>query len=208
MFQSLAKFGVRKIVASNDHLDIQHAAILHIDIVGSSQQVQKNLLRAHRQIQSLYNRLAVICSKYGGITRELRGDAALFEFSNATDAVLSAGAIHKAILLSNSTRMGYLSPAVRTGLSYGPVVHSNNMLTGEAVIRAQRIEQLAVSGQVLFDQYLAEKISVCDLPDFDVVEHSRQTLKGFTFDTIIHEALFKRPVPNPELPQRACARVV
>lgn len=73
MFQSLAKFGVRKNVASNDDLDIQHAAILHIDIVGSSQQVQKNLLRAHRQIQSLYNRLAVICSEYGGLQQHPNG---------------------------------------------------------------------------------------------------------------------------------------
>ena len=86
--------------------------------------------------------------------------------------------------------MGYLNPPVRTGLSYGPVVHSNNMLTGEAVIRAQRIEQIALPGQVLFDQYLAEKISVGDFSDFSVVEHSRQTLKGFATDTIIHEAVF------------------
>lgn len=190
MLQTIAKIASRKYFASGTNPDIRRVAILHIDIVNSSQQVQKNMLHAHRQIQSLYKRLCSICANHNGVVRELRGDAALFEFSDCADAVIAASAIHKTITLFNSTRMGYLNPSVRTGISYGPVVHSNNMLTGEVVIRAQRIEQLALPGEVLFDECLAEK-----LPEggFQVIEHSQQRLKGFENDSTIYQAITNSP---------------
>lgn len=185
MLQTLTKIAaVNRFIRSTEH-EIRRVAILHIDIVNSSRQVQQNMVRAHCQIQALYKRLCSICGKNNGIARELRGDAALFEFADGDDAVIAACAIHKTIALSNCTRMGYLNPRVRTGISYGPVVHSNNMVTGESVIRAQRIEQLALPGEVLFDQYLAEKME----GQIQIKEHSRQQLKGFENESIIYQAI-------------------
>lgn len=192
MLQAIATFRDRVRSSTIKNPQIPSAAILHIDIVNSSQQVQRDMLRAHRQIQSLYKRLSSICAMYDGIARELRGDAALFEFSNAESAVYAAHEIHNTIIFSNSTRMGYLNPQVRTGISYGPVIHSDNVLTGEAVIRAQRLEQLAQPGQVLFDEHLAEQLLNSNI---SVQHHSRQALKGFEQDSVILESTCDRKPP-------------
>ena len=50
------------------------ATIMHIDIVGSTDLVRKNVVLAHQQIQSLYSRIRRICQYHNGIARELRGD--------------------------------------------------------------------------------------------------------------------------------------
>ena len=157
--------------------EIKNAAILHLDIVGSTRIVQENLMLAHRQIRHLYERICRLCRSNNGVARELRGDAAVVEFESAADAIRAAVAIHSAHSLIDSTRLGKINPEIRTGLSYGPVISDLNMITGEAVIRAQRVEQLARPGEVLIDEELRDALE--QEHGFEICLWGSQQLKGF-----------------------------
>ena len=161
-------------------VEIKSAAILHVDIVGSTRLVQENLRLAHRQIRHLYGRICRLSSAHNGVARELRGDAAVVEFESATDALRATLAIHSAHAMIDNTRLGRINPELRTGLSFGPVISEENMITGEAVIRAQRLEQLAEPGQVLIDEPMRDALG--SSPDFDLEPWGACQLKGF--DTV------------------------
>lgn len=192
MIVKLRKFVSRSMRAPPQYSELPNqnciasAAILHVDVVESTKLVQQDLLLAHQQIQHLYSRLCRICRLHNAIPRELRGDAAVFEFSSPVDAILAALAIHSANTLIDSTRIGRINPRIRTGISYGPVISNQQIVTGQAVIRAQRVEQLANPGQVLFDQSVYDQIA----PQQNLVirKLGSERLKGFSQPTAIYQA--------------------
>jgi len=60
-----------------DQLSRKFAVILHADVVGSTSLVQKNEALAHDRIQSTFRNFAKTIKAYGGLARELRGNALL-----------------------------------------------------------------------------------------------------------------------------------
>lgn len=158
---------------------------MHIDIVGSTDLVRKNVVLAHQQIQSLYSRIRRICEHHNGIARELRGDAAVVTFTHPADAVDAALAMLCMHRLANTTRIGSISPQIRIGISHGPVFSDDWMITGEPVIRAQRLEQLAEAGKVLFDHPMFEQL---DEKHLSIRKLGSRKLKGFPQTTEIYEA--------------------
>ena len=51
------------------------AVILHADVMGSTELVLQNETLAHEKILEVFNRFSKVIGEYGGLTRELRGDA-------------------------------------------------------------------------------------------------------------------------------------
>ena len=192
MFENPGKLIFRSMRASPRHSEepdqscVASAAILHMDVVESTRLVQQDLLLAHLQIQHLYLRLCRICKLHNAIPRELRGDAAVVEFPSPIDAVLAALAIHSANSILNNTRIGRVNPSIRTGISYGPVISNRQMITGQAVIRAQRVEQLAKPGQVLFDQSVYDQLA--PQQNLEIRKLGSERLKGFGQPTTIYQA--------------------
>lgn len=162
---------------AGDRSGIREAAILHIDIVGSTRLVDRDLELAHRRIRQLYARLCRISGYYHGLVRELRGDAAVVEFTCAGNAIRAALAIQATNGLLNKSRIGKINPDIRSGISFGSIISEDRMITGLPVIRAQRIEQLAEPGTVLFDQSVYERIG--ESSDFEISEVGMHGLKGF-----------------------------
>ena len=156
----------------------RRAAILHLDIVGSTRQVVQNLIFAHHQIQQTYQRISKICRRNRGIPHELRGDAVVAEFRFAADALKAAVEIQTFNRLLVKNRFGKLIPSMRIGVSFGEVISGGNIINGLPVIRAQRLEQKAGVGQVVMDQYTRiqlgddsnihyELMGTCQLKGFD-----------------------------------------
>ena len=96
---------------------VHDAAILHVDIVGSTRLVLQDLALAHTQIRQLYGRICRLCALHNGIARELRGDAAVVEFDSAADALRAALAIQATHQMLNRTRVGRVNPEMRIGIS-------------------------------------------------------------------------------------------
>ena len=153
------------------------AVLLHADVVGSTALVQKNESLAHERIRDAFQRLAIIISKHEGIAHEIRGDALVAEFGKASDAVTAALAFQD----YNTARIGQLSdgiyPYVRIGIAMGEVIVADNTVTGEGIVLAQRLEQLAASGGICIQGAVYETLPK-RLP-FDFENLGEKKLKGF-----------------------------
>ena len=166
----------------------KEAVIMHADIVNSTNLVKQDFVLAHTKVETLYARLCQIVRSCGGSALEMRGDAVIFEFPSAADSVRAGKVMQSTNFLLNSTRMGNLEPRVRIGISKGPIVMTQTV-TGESIIRAQRLEQLAEPGEIIVDQSIREEIG----PGHEVALESlgTETLKGFSTPTNIYRVVFE-----------------
>ncbi len=160
-----------------DQLTRKLAVILHADVVGSTSLVQNNETLAHERIRNTFQNLSNTISTYGGVAREIRGDALVAEFDRASDAVAAAIVFQ----VSNEELIGKLEddvrPLLRIGISLGEVVIADDTITGAGVVLAQRLEQLADSGGVVVQGSVAETVPT-RMP-FVFESLGEQLLKGF-----------------------------
>ncbi len=124
------------------------AVLVHADVVGSTALVQLDESLAHQRIQDTFRRFAETIAAHGGIAHEVRGDALVAEFSRASDAVGASTAFQIANTTHNEELPDEVRPVVRIGISMGEVVIADHTITGEGVVLAQRLEQLAEPGGV------------------------------------------------------------
>jgi len=161
----------------NNPLSRKLAVILHADIVGSTSLVQKNEALAHKRIRSVFQNFSKTIDTYGGITRELRGDALVAEFERASDAVTAAIEFQTQNEESNALINDEIKPSMRIGISLGEVIVADNTVTGAGVVLAQRLEQLADSGGVVVQGSVSETVPTRMPFEFEFL--GEQELKGF-----------------------------
>ena len=153
------------------------AVILHADIVGSTVLVQGNAEIAHQRIQACFRRSAKVISSCDGRTVELRGDALVAEFQRASDALLAALHIQQVNSQVLKDISDGIEPVMRIGVALGEVVIANNTITGDGVVLAQRLEQLAKPGGICVQGSIYEAAPL-QLP-VEYKNIGRQELKGF-----------------------------
>ena len=130
----------------------QLAAIMFTDIVGYTALMGEDedkafdLLRKNRQVQR------PIIEQYGGRWIKELGDGVMATFSNATDAVLCAGAIQKSCLKVTDLKL-------RIGINLGEVVFEDNDVFGDGVNIASRLQTLAPIGGVFISESVQKNIS-------------------------------------------------
>jgi len=160
-----------------DRLSRKLAVILHTDVVGSTSLVQKNESLAHERIQAAFHKFSETIKSYGGIAREIRGDALVAEFDRASDAVTAALSYQVMIGEFNSTLDDDIQPKLRIGISLGEVIIAEKTITGAGVVLAQRLEQLAKPGGVVVQGSVSETVPT-RMP-FKFESLGEQVLKGF-----------------------------
>ena len=174
------------------------AVILHADIVGSTELVQRNETIAHARIKDVFHRFSATISSYGGTTHELRGDALVAQFERASDAVSASLAFQ----IDNATFDGELKddirPQLRVGISMGEVVIADNTVTGAGVVLAQRLEQLAEPGGVCVQGAAYETVPQ-RLP-FAYESLGEQEVKGFSEPVRVYTVALQsgQEIPAPE----------
>ncbi len=153
------------------------AVILHADVVGSTELVQRDERKAHERVQEVFHRFSDTITRYHGRVRELRGDALLAEFERASDAVTAA-------LSFQNDQVSYLAkfdddilPKVRIGIAMGETIIADNTLTGAGVVLAQRLEQIAQEGNIVIQSAVRE--TVPRRMPFQYASLGEQKLKGF-----------------------------
>jgi len=160
-----------------DHLSRKLAVILHADVVGSTSLVQKNETLAHERIQTTFNNFSETISSYGGVAREIRGDALVAEFGRASDSVSAALAFQVLNSEFNSKLDDDIQPQLRIGISLGEVIVADKTVTGAGVVLAQRLEQLATPGGVVVQGSVSETVPTRMPFEFEYL--GEQELKGF-----------------------------
>ena len=183
-----------------DHHSRKLAVLLHADVVGSTELVQRDESVAHERIQDSFRRFSETIKAYGGITQEIRGDALVAEFARASDAVTAAIAFQIENTGSNAQLEDDIQPQLRIGISLGEVIVADNTITGAGVVLAQRLEQLAAPGGVVVQGSVSETVPRRLPFDFDSL--GEQSLKGF--DQPVRAFIVRgKPdavIPGPELP--------
>lgn len=153
------------------------AVLLHADVVDSTALVRLNETVAHQRIQDTFQRFSETIATHGGIAHEMRGDALVAEFSKASDAVSASLAFQEANAAHNEELDDDVRPVVRVGIAMGEVVIADNTVTGEGIVLAQRLEQLAKPGGVCIQGATYE--TVPKRLSFDFKNLGEHTLKGF-----------------------------
>jgi len=181
-----------------DQLSRKLAVILHADVVGSTSLVQKDEALAHERIQNAFNRFSETISAYGGTTRELRGDALVAEFARASDAVSAALSFQQRNQAHNGVLADDICPALRVGISLGEVIVADGTVTGEGIILAQRLEQLAKAGGVVIQGAVSEAIPARFGFQFDTL--GEVELKGFEqpVRAFVVQLAGNTAIPEPE----------
>ncbi len=153
------------------------AVLLHADIVGSTALVQENETLAHERMQGAFREFSKTISNHGGIAHEIRGDALVAEFARASDAVGAALEFQDSNTHCNDQYLDNIQPQLRIGIAMGEVIVADNTVTGEGIVLAQRLEQLAAPGGVCIQGAAYETLPK-RLP-FDYQSLGEQQLKGF-----------------------------
>ena len=181
---------------TEERLPSKFAFILHTDVAGSTGLVQQDEELAHKRIQDTFRRFSDIITQYHGQVRELRGDALLAEFERASDAVTAALAFQA----EQSDFLAHLDdnilPTVRVGIAMGEVIIADDTITGEGVVLAQRVEQLAEPGGVCITGAIQETLPT-RLP-FDQVDLGEQQVKGFDSPVRVYTVALKKGATLPE----------
>lgn len=182
----------------NQDISRKLAVILHADVAGSTDLVQRDETLAHKRITDMFQRLSSIIHDFGGTVHEVRGDALVAEFSRASDAVTAALNFQHSHNEYLETLSDEIKPYVRIGLSLGEVVFADKTVTGPGVVLAQRIEQFAQPGSVCVQGAVYEAIPR-RLP-FDYENLGKQEVKGFDDPVRIYSAGVKdgESIPAPE----------
>lgn len=130
----------------------QLAAIMFTDIVGytalmgNDEQKAFQLLKKNRQIQQ-----PLIKQHNGNWIKEI-GDGVLASFTTVTDAVMCAGAIHKACRAVEGLQL-------RIGIHLGEVVFEDNDVFGDGVNIASRLQTLAPIGGTFVSESVYKNVS-------------------------------------------------
>ncbi len=182
-----------------DPLSRKLAVILHADVSGSTPLVQQNETLAHERIQAAFGRFSEIIRNYGGLAREIRGDALVAEFDRTSDAVTAALAFQADHTYLISLLKDDLRPRIRVGIAMGEVVIADDTVTGSGVVLAQRVEQLADPGGLCITEALHEALPK-RMP-FDLENLGEQVLKGFDDPVRVYRVKLSggQSVPAPEL---------
>lgn len=176
------------------------AFILHADIAGSTSLVQLDERMAHERIQAAFLRLSKTVAEFGGVTREVRGDALLAEFDKASNAVSAALSFQMQNRSVNSRSADKINPDVRIGIAMGEVIIAENTVTGACAVLAQRLEQLAAAGSVVIQG--AARESVPQRMPFEYRHIGEHEVKGFDRPVPAFEVSLAdgKVLPEPDTP--------
>ena len=174
------------------------AVILHADVVGSTALVQKDETIAHERIRDAFHRFSGTIGIYNGIAHEIRGDALVAEFARASDAVSASLAFQTVNVIHNRESNGEICPEIRIGIAMGEVIIADHTLTGEGVVLAQRLEQIAEPGGVVIQSAVYETLPR-RLP-FDCEDLGEREVKGFVEPVRMYVVSLKpgSVIPEPE----------
>ena len=174
------------------------AVILHADVADSTTLVRLNESLAHDRITHAFNSFAQVIERYSGTVQEVRGDALVAEFDRASDAVCASIDFQQSNAEYLQKLDGEIRPTIRIGVSLGEVVFADDTVTGEGVVLAQRVEQVAEPEGLCITAAIHEALPK-RMP-FDQEDLGERELKGFDEEVRVYRVELKagESIPAPE----------
>ncbi len=147
----------------------QLVAIMFADIAGYTAMMQEDEALAHRWIDKLKKKLTEEVTRHYGRILELKGDGALCYFSSTIEAVQAA------LALQLNMQSNPLVP-LRIGIHTGDVVIDGDIVYGDGVNVASRLESFAVPGSIFISARVHDDIK--NQKDIQTVSLGKFALKN------------------------------
>jgi len=158
---------------SNKAVERKLCAILAADIVGYSDHMHRDEVGTFHALRQCRDVVDPIISNYGGRTFSTAGDSVVAEFPSASNSLLCAQEMQRAIEVRNKNPHDGPEILFRIGLNVGDVVITGNDLIGGGVNIAARLEALAEPGgvflsgsvydQIVHDAGITDRLTIEDI---------------------------------------------
>ena len=128
---------------TQDELKHRLAAILSADVVGYSRLMAKDEVATVRTLAAWREKISVIIDAHEGRVVDFVGDNMLAEFHSAIDAVDAAMEIQQTLAQLNAQIDTDRQMNLRIGINIGDVLVDGDLIYGDGVNIAARLESLA-----------------------------------------------------------------
>ena len=142
--------------------DTANLAIVFADINGSTRLHEVlGETSARAKVAECLELLADVVVRYDGTVIKTIGDELMCTFPSAEAAANAACEMQESMEdeVTEYTEAGPVSLTLRVGFQYGPAIHENNDVFGDAVNVAARMASIAKSGQIITTQETVDELS-------------------------------------------------
>ena len=165
------------------------AVILHADVAGYSELMERDEDLTHQLVTACFDRLEDCVQRFGGSVCEKRGDALLARFEQPSDG-LGVAMMYQ---LDAKAQVAHpdddVRPELRIGINLGEVIADRGTIWGPGVNLTQRVEQLSEPGGVCVSATVYEAVSkslpidyvdlgVCRVKESDVHAYAAYLREG------------------------------
>jgi class 3 adenylate cyclase len=158
-FYNIVNFNTNNSSIEKSDSKLRLAAILHADVSGYTEKVEKSEMETHHMMSNHLNTLRNLILSYDGTIHNEAGDAILAEFSSAADGFKCAKSFQNAVYNFNTHSNSSDLLKFRIGLHLGDVFEDRNTIFGLSVNIAQRLESLCVPGDMLMSKTYMEALN-------------------------------------------------
>ncbi len=135
------------------------AAILHADVAGYSRSMSSDEEATVRAVRGVRGVVEGVVRQHRGRLVDFTGDNCLAEFSSAVDAVSAALAIQRESAAQQATQPDERRLRLRIGVHAGEVRVEGELIFGDAIHVAARLQTLAAPGGVVISGTLHEQLA-------------------------------------------------
>lgn len=137
-------------------------AIVFADINGSTRLYEVlGDAAARAKVSACLDMLSEVTARYKGTVIKTIGDELMCTFPDAEAAANSSCEMQECMEdeVTEQTSSGPVSLTIRIGFHFGPAIHDNNDVFGDAVNVAARMASMAKSGQIITTQTTVDELS-------------------------------------------------
>ena len=190
---------------TQDELKHRLAAILSADVVGYSRLMAKDEVATVRTLAAWREKISVIVDAHEGRVVDFVGDNMLAEFHSAIDAVDAAMEIQQTLAQLNAQIDTDRQMNLRIGINIGDVLVDGDLIYGDGVNIAARLESLAETRGICISEVVYSQVH--NKRELEYVDMGPQALKNIPDAVhvyrVIPEGLEKSPSTATAAPQSA-----
>jgi adenylate cyclase len=161
---------------SEGELKHRLAAILSADVVGYSRLMAEDEVTTVRTLSAWRDKISTIVDKNEGRVVDFVGDNMLAEFHSALDAVDGAMEIQQTLVRLNADLTENRQMNFRIGINLGDVLVDGDVIYGDGVNIAARLEGLAEPGGICISDFVYTQVR--NKREFEFVDMGPQALKN------------------------------
>ncbi|MEN8689234.1 MAG: adenylate/guanylate cyclase domain-containing protein [Desulfobacterales bacterium] len=161
------------------------AAILSADVVGYSRLMTEDEIATIRTLSAYRDKISTHVHENRGRVVDFVGDNMLAEFSSVLDAVDCAVKIQETLEQSNAKLDEHRQMHFRIGIDLGEVLIDKDVIYGDGVNIASRLEGLAEPGGICISEFVYSQVH--NKLDIGFVDVGTKELKNFSTPVRVYE---------------------